>query len=246
MLHHHFGRLEEAEQAYCRVLDNQKARHFASVDRGIHGFKTRHNLALVYEDLDRLDAAEEQWRRIVADVPAYRLGWRGLIESLLRQEKVEEATEAIGKLIGCGTLSEGLQAERLMLQSWTATAAGDLAAARRHLHEAVSRWPDDPDAKHALCRFLFERVDPIEAESPLQDLLRLTPNDGAVHHNLGLIRLRKREYPAAVHAFQESLRYRPDSPTTQEQLALAIAHCGQNLSSFTAVSPQSADGAFSG
>ena len=74
MLHHHFGRLEQAAGTYLEILNGQAERHFSSVDSGIDGFKARHNLALVYNDMQAFDRAEEQWRLIVAEKPDYRPG----------------------------------------------------------------------------------------------------------------------------------------------------------------------------
>ena len=63
---HHFGRLVEAEQAYHAVLANDEPRHFISIDSGIRGFKTHHNLALVYAEMRDLARSEEQWRQATA------------------------------------------------------------------------------------------------------------------------------------------------------------------------------------
>jgi len=44
-------------------------RHLSSVDRAIQGYRARQNLAAVYADLGEFTKAEEQWRRLVEDVP---------------------------------------------------------------------------------------------------------------------------------------------------------------------------------
>ena len=89
----HFARLPDAERSYQRVLTDREEPHFSSIDLGLRTFKARHNLAIVYVDMERLDLAEKEWRRIVAEVPAYHLGWRGLGEVLLRRGKVAEVEE---------------------------------------------------------------------------------------------------------------------------------------------------------
>lgn len=78
MLEHHFGRLAAAAATYQEILDADEPRHFTSIDAGLAGYKTRHNLALVYEDLGNWDLAEEQWLRVIAEVPDYAAGWQGL------------------------------------------------------------------------------------------------------------------------------------------------------------------------
>jgi GT2 family glycosyltransferase/tetratricopeptide (TPR) repeat protein len=83
MLLHESGRLKEAVEAYKQVLDHKgQERHFSSMDRAITGFKARQNLAVVYTDVGELAAAEKQWRLVVAEMPSYQAGWRGLGESL--------------------------------------------------------------------------------------------------------------------------------------------------------------------
>lgn len=95
MLHHHFGRLRQAAEAYLRVLHGLEERHFSSVDGGLAGFKARFNLAIVYEDMGRLAHAEAEWRQIVRDVPDYAPARRGLGENLARQGKYAADTRLL-------------------------------------------------------------------------------------------------------------------------------------------------------
>ena len=89
VLHQHFGRLREAEQTYCTLLAQTAQRYFSSVDSGIRGYKARHNLAMVYDQLGDLRKSEEQWREVISEVPSYRAGWFGLGDVLLRQGKID-------------------------------------------------------------------------------------------------------------------------------------------------------------
>lgn len=67
MLLHQAGRLEEAAATYERLLAEPTDRHFSSLDAGIAGDKARHNLAIVYEEMGRIDLADEQ-RRLIPPV----------------------------------------------------------------------------------------------------------------------------------------------------------------------------------
>jgi len=71
MLFHAAGRLKQAEQTYLRILQEQTPRHFASVDLGITDYKTRHNLAIVYEDLGQPEIAQQIWNDILIAHPDY-------------------------------------------------------------------------------------------------------------------------------------------------------------------------------
>ena len=100
----HLGHLQQAISSYRAALSSQEERHFASVDPGISGFKARHNLALVYTEMNRLDLAEIQWRDIVHQRPDYRPGWQGLGDNLLRQQKLVMAEVELEKLVAVGNL----------------------------------------------------------------------------------------------------------------------------------------------
>jgi tetratricopeptide (TPR) repeat protein len=99
MVLHELGQLRQAETAYLAALSGSSQRYLASVDRGVSGYKARHNLALVYGDLGDWSAAEGQWRQVVAELPDYAPGWRGLGESLARQGRLDEAAELTGRLV---------------------------------------------------------------------------------------------------------------------------------------------------
>jgi tetratricopeptide (TPR) repeat protein len=95
MLLHQFGRLPEAVVAYQKVLDEHEERHFSSVDSGLAGFKARHNLAVVFEDLGMLRDAETQWRQILSDEPRYAPARQGLSENLARQSQCAIPTNLV-------------------------------------------------------------------------------------------------------------------------------------------------------
>lgn len=222
VLLHDLGCLEEAARAYLDVLDNREERHFSSVDRGIFGFKARQNLAVVYTAMGNGAAAEEQWRLVVDEVPAYRAGWRGLGDSLLRQGKLGELRAVIERLRG----DEALAGEASLLVGRVAMAQGDLQAARAAFERAVAERPGDGEPRNALCQFLFEHGTAEEAERILKDLIEREPSDASAHHNLGTLYLRTRRFHEAVRAYQESVRHRPDSAATHLHLGYALKESG--------------------
>jgi glycosyltransferase involved in cell wall biosynthesis len=78
MLHHSAGRLIEAREDYLTILRPQTERHFSSRDIGILGYKARHNLAIVYEDLGDFESGRMQWSRILEERPGYAPARRAL------------------------------------------------------------------------------------------------------------------------------------------------------------------------
>jgi glycosyltransferase involved in cell wall biosynthesis len=99
LLHHHFGRLKEAEVSYLAALAKDDEEHLSSIHRGIMGFKAKHNLAVVYADMGAHDRAEVQWRQIVHEEPNYADGWRGLIDNLILQGKLDDAKHVARDLL---------------------------------------------------------------------------------------------------------------------------------------------------
>ncbi len=87
---HQFGHLAEAAHAFETLLNGQEPRHLSSVDRGIKGYRARHNLALIYLDMGDLAKAELQWRLALEIAPDFHPSSRGLSDVLARQRKSAE------------------------------------------------------------------------------------------------------------------------------------------------------------
>ncbi|MCI0702677.1 MAG: glycosyltransferase [Planctomycetia bacterium] len=72
------GDWEGAAGCWRRLVDGRDGYHFASVDAGLRGYKSRHNLALAYFQLGRPVEAEEQWRHAAEECPSFVPAWVGL------------------------------------------------------------------------------------------------------------------------------------------------------------------------
>jgi tetratricopeptide (TPR) repeat protein len=219
MLHHHFGRLQQAAETYLRVLDERTKRHFTSIDRGLAGYKSRHNLAVVYTDMGRLDLAEAQWRQIATEVPEYCLGWRGLGENLLRQGKLADLEQLCQQLAQSGGL---LHRESHVLRGRLAQARGDIASAVRELRFADQSHPADLGPLRTLCSILCESDQAAAAEAALRELTSRAPDDAAAHHDLGTLCSRNGAFDEAIRCYRRSLELRPHAPHTQRQLRQAL------------------------
>ncbi len=219
VLLHHGGRLAESIAAYRDLLTRREPPHYSSVVAGIDGYLARHNLALVYEDAGDLARAEDEWRRVVAERPGHRPGWRGLGEILIRQGDLDEAARLAERLVG----EARLRPEGLLLRGRLAVVQGDLRGAREDWGQVVAEYASDRAALEAVARLLFEQTGPASARAALEALTQLVPDDAAAHHNLGAAYLEAGEAERAVAACRESLRLRPDSPPTRELLGLALA-----------------------
>jgi predicted Zn-dependent protease len=214
MLAHEAGRLEEAAEAYRMALTKQTDRYFASIDQGILGCKARHNLACVYADMERPDLAEIQWRRILAEKPESRPTRLLLVDTLLRAGRLITAEMELAELENGGALD----CEVSLLRVRSAEARGEFTQAREQLAAVTNLFPENPAAWEAAGRFLFQHGEPADAVVALSRLVDLQPSNGAALHNLGIAHLRAGNCAASAKALEASLRARPNSPITREQL----------------------------
>jgi GT2 family glycosyltransferase/tetratricopeptide (TPR) repeat protein len=222
VLLHQLGRLAEAVEAYQDLLGSDEDRHFTSVDRAIRGFKARQNLAIVYEEMGELEKAEEEWRKVVEEMRYYRPGWRGLGSVLLRQGEEAKALAIADELVR----DPPLRTEGRMLRGRALALGRDVESARREFETAAREDANGVDSLEALCRFLFEFVDPGEAQGPLEELVRRDPQNGASYHNLGTAYLRNGRPRDAVAAYRKSIECRPEAAPTYISLGHALSANG--------------------
>jgi tetratricopeptide (TPR) repeat protein len=223
VLLHDLGRLDESVRAYLDVLANHEERHFNSIDRDLTGFRTRHNLAVVYTSKGDLERAEEQWRQVTREVPHYRAGWRGLGEVLHRLGRLEEAHQVARQCLA----DPALRVEGRLLEGRLALARQDLAAAQAAIEQAVAEAPNDRAALQAWCHFLFEHGSPAAVESALRALIAHDSSDAPAHQNLGTLLLGLKRYEEAAQSFRQALRYRASEPPTYRYLGYALKESGR-------------------
>lgn len=229
MIHHHLGRLHQAARAYLAALSNDDDRHFTSIDPDIVGNKARHNLARVYEDMEDYPKALQLWQQIVSEVPGYRLGWRGIGEIYLKQERWDEASSLAERLLHDPMLhSPALRAEGALLAANISIAIGQPGQACQLLDEALAHHPADIDLLRSLSKVVFEQKAPDEALPVLKHLASADPKDASAHHNLGTIYLRLDRYDESIQAFEQSLRLRPKSTMTSLYLGHALSGAGRH------------------
>jgi tetratricopeptide (TPR) repeat protein len=225
LLHHHFGRLRQAETAYRRVLKETPERHFQSIDQGLAGPKARHNLAIVYDDMGRLDQAEAEWRTILNATPDYLPACRALGDLLLRQNDWPGVTREIERMErGPGRLPR----EARLLRGRLLAEQGKIPAALVELNAADTLDPQDLEPLRVQCRVLFEQGPSPDAEQALEQLVQRAPDDASAWHNLGTVRSQRHDLPGAVTAYRRSLELRPEGDSTRRQLEQSLRDLGDS------------------
>jgi len=215
-------RYSEAVVVFQDLIQRPDERHFTSAPAGLRGFMTSQNLAVAFEGLGRLADAEGQWRRVVAEMPTYRDGWRGLGETMLKIGKLDSVKGIASKLI-----EEHPEAgDGAVLLAKVALANGDKYRSREIMEDWTNRLPNNCQLKREWAGMLLEYFDAIDAEKQIASILNLDSHDAAAWHNLGMVRFLLGRPLEAVECFRQSLQYRPRYSMTLDALGRARAACG--------------------
>ncbi len=177
-----------AEVAWRGVLDAPPGEYFASLNTGLRGYLTRHNLAGLYRELGRDTEAEAQWHSALAERPDYEAAWRGLAELLLAQQRWADL-EGLARSLEAGPSGEVGAAS---VRGRVHLARRQFAAGRGFLEGVCARFPQALESRLVLSYVLLqEGRDWDAAERALRDVLELEPAHAESRHNLQLL-LRQR------------------------------------------------------
>jgi tetratricopeptide (TPR) repeat protein len=174
-----------AEACLRRLLEGREGEHFASVDTGLRGYKARHNLAVVYQEQQRLAEAEAPWRAAVVERGDFQPAWLGLGEVYLTQQRWPELDEIVGRL---SALPDG-ETEAATLRARGHLARRQFGRARAVLQGTIARHPEALRPRVLLSPVLLqEGQDWPAAEQALHGVLRLAPNHAEARRNLEVLR----------------------------------------------------------
>jgi FkbM family methyltransferase len=183
-----------AEACLVRLLQSQPGEHFASVDAGLRGYKTRHNLAVLYREQGRLRDALAQWQTALQERPDFLPGWFGLAELHLAQGKWTELEQTAQQI----ELSAPDGVEAAVLRARGLLARKDFGRASGLMEQTVARAPCALSPRVVLSQVLLqEGRDWAAAERALRDVLQLHPNHAEAKQNLALLlQAKQTETPA--------------------------------------------------
>jgi predicted Zn-dependent protease len=149
-------------------------RHYIGVDAEMTGFRTRHNLALVYRRLNLADKAEEQLLAIIDEAPHFGPAWLALVELYLDQKRESAAEVLPRRLEGRAYRDTILPA----LQARLALGRGNLAGARQILEDGIGQCPKAIWLRLFLADLLMRVVkDEAAAQDQFRAILSLAPNE---------------------------------------------------------------------
>jgi tetratricopeptide (TPR) repeat protein len=199
-LRHEQGDLVRTERCFQELLELRPGAHFASLDAGLRGHKTRHQLALLYRDQGRLAEAEAEWRAAVTEQPDFLPAWLELTELYLGQGRWAELEDVAGRLQGLRPA--GIEAA--VVRARGHLARREFAPARRLLEETIGRHPTAVGPHVFLSYVLLqEGQDYGAAERTLRRVLELDPNNAEARRNLEVL---LRQQGAGISSYPPSRR----------------------------------------
>jgi glycosyltransferase involved in cell wall biosynthesis len=92
------GDLPRAEHYYRLLLTEPEAGHIDSLDVTMMSYKARHNLALIYQEMGRLDDAHREWQAALQAHPTFAPSLMGLGELYLRMGRAHDARMVVQRL----------------------------------------------------------------------------------------------------------------------------------------------------
>jgi Tfp pilus assembly protein PilF len=181
--------LAGARICYERLLTTQESAHFASVPIGLHGYLSRHNLAIVSLRQNRLAEAESLWREVISEKPEFEPAWAGL-EDLLVQQARWSNLESLAAEIATRPDSAHQAA---LTRARGQLARGEFGTAKQVLRSVMEAKPDLLRPRVLLSHALLqEGTDLVTAENVLVEILTRAPEFTEARQNLELVRLRQR------------------------------------------------------
>lgn len=162
---------------------------------------------LLFEDTRYQEALEAFRLAARAEDPRLALRARmGIVRSALRIAQFEEAHEEAAAL----RATTPSNPEVLALYADALWAAGLFDEAEEEFRRAVALAPDLSRGRHGLARALASRGRLEEALTEARAALQHAPRDGEIHHTIGAIYERLRQYDAAAEAYTNYLNLLPN------------------------------------
>ncbi|MCC6447021.1 MAG: glycosyltransferase [Armatimonadetes bacterium] len=206
------GDYETAKRHYEKVLESDITRYFASVDMGILGYKTYHNLGGVCMAMGRYRDAKTWWHKALEAAPRFGPTVTDWFKAALDAGDMAAARQLWGDLYAAEGPSE----------NWTGMgvdfhqALGGNGQGEAFLSQAIEAHPDALGPRLVRVRRLLAEGREAEADPHL----RLLNEQGVAEaaYCLGVGAIRQGEWAVALDWMTRALALNPGHPQTQEQI----------------------------
>lgn len=162
--------------------------------------------------------------------------------TLLEKNDIVQAYQSVIQL----SEIEQTDAHTLVTAGLMALALGKREEAGEHFQRAVEKSPCDFDANYNLALLKITFGDWDEAEAILVHLIQLQPDNAALHNDLAVVHMNKKEFMRALQSFERALELNPDFSKARENAMQLILENrlfakGKRLLQFNAKHPQVSD-----
>ena len=217
-LHFHLAHLLTEEQAYAparahylQVLDADITQHFSSVDIGILGYKTLHNLGGLGLLTDDYAEAKKWFGQAIAEAPQFLPSAFALFDAALQNDDYVTAR----RMLSLVEAQEGRDGHWPELGVRYAEKVGGAENGALFLEQAIRQHPEAVGPALQLTRRLLQAERTREALPLLQRLDRQQVPEAT--YCLGIASIRAGALPEALQYMERALRLRPDHAQTREQ-----------------------------
>lgn len=203
------NRLEEAIHSYLQVLRASTSEHFSSIDVGILGTKTYHNLGSLYQQTGFYQQARNWWLKALEASPRFIPSIQELFRAALQLSDLNIAQQMLQRI----QQLEGTGEQWATMSAQYAEALGGPAQAHQFLVTAMQREPGNLALRLVLARRLL-----LEGrEQEAQELLQLLDHAGSAEaaYFRGVYAIRQEQKEEALMCLERSLERNPRHAETK-------------------------------
>lgn len=200
---------------------------FTSIDSGLHGPLVRHHLAVLDREEGQFADAEQHWRDLLADAPAFTPARLGLAELYVRQERWPELEPLLAEL------ESHSPNEAAVLRARRHLAGKEFDAARQRLEDVLRQAPQFLKAHVLLSHVLLQSGDETAAEPQLHRIVQLDPAQGESWRNLAVLYRRQKRVREATLAAQAGRLHCPDDADLQLLQGILLCDSGDAINGET-------------
>ena len=206
------GRFDEAKAHYLRAAWVNISDHFSSVDMGILGFKSWHNVGGVCMAMGDYEEAKRWWMKALDAEPGFLMSAFALFDAALSQSDYPTARDMVTRIYTAEGPSENWASMSVKLEM---TYSGPEQAGKL-LERAVVEAPEAIGPRLVLVRRLLQCEQEQEAMPHLLHLNEAGVAEAA--YFLGVAAIRRNELQAALAWMERALAINPGHLETQQQI----------------------------